>query len=80
MQTLFFLLLPAHNSCFFCLPFFINSIAQSAREPYNDKEALLTPVYTNDSREVLICELRLPCSGHKSDWVIAGCALMLTTN
>jgi dynein heavy chain 2 len=58
-------------------PFLIAWIPGDAQEPYPEQNCISTPVYYTSKRERLITELKLPCSGEKSRWILAGVAAFL---
>ena len=43
-------------------------------------KSALVPVYENQSREALLSEVRLPCTGTEAVWLQAGCALFLSVD
>ena len=58
-------------------PIHLAWLPHDARQPYPAERSALIPVYENQSREVLLSELRLPCTGLEATWLQAGCALFL---
>ena len=58
-------------------PLHLSWLAIGGRQPYAVEKSALVPVYENQSREVLLSELRLPCTGLEATWLQAGCALFL---
>ena len=61
-------------------PLHLAWVATDRRDPYpRDKSALIS-VYENQTRESLLSEIRLPCTGSESVWLQAGCALFLSVD
>lgn len=52
---------------------------QEEKDPYpGEEDSLAVPVYFSPNREDFICEIKMPCRGGKTDWVLSGVALFLT--
>ncbi|CEO98015.1 hypothetical protein PBRA_006129 [Plasmodiophora brassicae] len=45
-------------------------------DPYND--AVQLPLYESTTRDKVVSELKLPCSGDARQWILAGAAIFLT--
>jgi dynein heavy chain 2 len=55
-------------------------IKKDDEEPYpGKKDALAVPMYMCTTREEYVCEVRLPCKGFITKWILSGTALMLAT-
>jgi len=66
--------------------FFIAFVPQADPDPYATNAGVCPvagiasiPVYEDPSREGLVCELKLPITGRLPKWILAGVALVLTT-
>jgi len=47
------------------------------RPPYDVNRSAAVPLYVDEERTKLLCELRLPCSGSEAQWLQAGVACFL---
>jgi len=54
-------------------------IGKNEKDPYHgDDDSLAVPVYFSPNREDFICELKMPCRGGRTEWILSGAALFLT--
>lgn len=47
-------------------------------EPFPEGNVVPTPVYLSSTREKLITEIKLPCTGEKAKWILTGIAICLS--
>ena len=55
-------------------------VASDRPPPVPVERSALVPIYEDPSREVLLSEVRLPCTNDESVWLQAGCALFLSVD
>ena len=60
-------------------PVHVAWVPKEAGDPYPPDRSALLPLYLDATREAMLAELRLPCSGSEASWLQAGTAMFLST-
>ena len=71
--------LPADAPTFAAMPpVHIAWVSHDTPDPYPPDRSALLPLYLDPEREILLGEIRLPCSGTEAEWLQAGAAMFLS--
>lgn len=52
-------------------------VDKSDPDPYPDDGCLAVPLYFSTERDEFVCDLKVPCKGHKGTWILSGTAIAL---
>lgn len=58
--------------------FYLAFIGSNDPDPYGSVPVAPVPVYSDPSRETLVCEIKVPISGKLPKWILAGVAMFLS--